>query len=341
MKILYLSCHSILEYDELSLFHELGHDFFSIGGYINPRNPHDPKRPPIDHDYHEHLASVAMVHNQNNLHREQVEWADVVIVSHIPEWVQNNWQLFKELKKRVIWRSIGQSVAGIEARLKSYRDDGLEIVRYSPFESRIPGYIGADAVIRFYKDPEEFKDWQGDSNEVITFAQGMRSRGEFCNYEFFKSSIEGIADARIYGPNNDDVGDLGGGMLKYDQLKEKLRHAGVYVYTGTWPASYTLNFIEAWMTGIPVVAIGPRLGNSPIFGQDTYEVSELIKNGLHGFVSDDPEQAQIFIKKLLEDKNLAAETGRQGRLKAIEIFGKDIIKKQWQEYLINGPKKHD
>jgi hypothetical protein len=31
--------------------------------------------------------------------------------------------------------------------------EGLEIVRYSPMERNIPGYIGEDALIRFYKDP--------------------------------------------------------------------------------------------------------------------------------------------------------------------------------------------
>jgi len=47
MKILYLSCHSVLEFDEVKLFHELGHEVFSPGSYVEPLNPGDPMRPGI------------------------------------------------------------------------------------------------------------------------------------------------------------------------------------------------------------------------------------------------------------------------------------------------------
>lgn len=335
MKILYLSCHSILEYDELSLFHELGWDFFSIGAYINPRTPHDPKRPAIDHDYHEHLASVTMVHNQSNLHPEQLEWADVVIVSHIPEWIENNWAVMKQSGKRIIWRTIGQSVSGIEERMQRFKKEGLEIVRYSPYESRIPGFAGVDKVIRFYKDPDEFKEWQGEDDEVITFAQSMRGRGNFCNYELFTETVRGLK-AHVYGPNNEDAGELNGGLLDYEKLKAKMRNARVYFYGGTHPASYTLNFIEAWMTGIPIVAVGPQKGNSPDFNQDTYEVADLLRFGLYGFSADDSDQMRIFIDKLLEDKKFAMQISKQAREQAISLFSKDLIKKEWKAYIEDG-----
>ena len=48
MKILYLSCHLVLEYDELRILTELGHDVTVIGGYIDPRNPHVDTRPALN-----------------------------------------------------------------------------------------------------------------------------------------------------------------------------------------------------------------------------------------------------------------------------------------------------
>jgi len=39
MKILYLSCHAVLEYDELRILNDLGYDVTSVGGYINPKSP--------------------------------------------------------------------------------------------------------------------------------------------------------------------------------------------------------------------------------------------------------------------------------------------------------------
>lgn len=336
MNILYLSCHSILEYDELKLFEDLGYDYFSIGAYINPQQPHDIKRPALKGKYHEHLASVSMVHNQNNLHQEQVDWADVIIVMHIPDWIEKNWDLLKKSGKRVIWRTIGQSVSSVEERLRKYREDGLEVVRYSPYESRVPGYIGADTVIRFYKDPKEFGPWDRQTDEVINFSQSMKSRGEFCNFDTFEQATRGL-NAHVYGPNNDDAGELNGGMPSFDGLIEKMKQSAVYFYTGTWPASYTLNFIEAFMSGIPIVAIGNQRGNSPIFGQATYEVGDLLQNGLYGYVSDDPDQLRIYIDQLLADEKMAQELSRRAREKAIELFGMDIIKKQWKEYLEDGP----
>ena len=335
MKILYLSAHSVLEYDELRLFEELGYDYFSIGAYINPQKPHDNKRPALNGTYHEHLASIAMVHNADNLHEEQVKWADVVIVMHLPQWIEKNWPLFKKLKKRVIWRSIGQSVEGIENRIAPFRKEGLEIVRYSPTEVKIPNSAGSDAIIRFYKDPEEFEPWKGGSEEVITFCQSMKSRGKFCNYEVFENVAKGFK-AHVYGPNNDDAGDLNGGLLDYDGLKHKMRDAGVYFYGGTHPASYTLNFIEAFMTGIPIVAVGSGYGNSKDFSQDTYEVPEIIVNGLHGFYSDSIEELRKFTKALLKDRGLAEQISKQARMKAIDLFDKKLIKKQWREYLEHG-----
>lgn len=338
MNILYLSAHSILEYDELRLFEELGYDYFSIGAYINPSQPHDPKRPPLNGKFHEHLASVTMVHNADNLHEEQVAWADVVIVMHLPQWIEKNWELFKRLNKRVIWRSIGQSIEGIELRLKPYRDQGLEIVRYSPAEVRIPNNVGSDAVIRFYKDPNEYGEWNGDNEEVITFCQSMRGRGKFCNFDAFQATVGGL-DAHVYGPNNDDAESLNGGLLEYDDLKAKMRDSRVYFYGGTHPASYTLNFIEAFMTGIPIVAVGPMLGNSTDFNQDTYEIPEIITNGIHGFYSNDVKELRKFIDGLLKDKKLAEQISRQARQRAIDLFGMEAIKKQWRLYLEGGGKK--
>lgn len=332
MKILYLSCHAILEFDELKLFEELGYDYFSIGAYINPKKPHAEIRPALKGQYHQHLADVSMVHNQDNLHQEQVEWADVIIIMHVPEWIEKNWPLFKRLGKRVIWRSIGQSTEATERRLEPFRKEGLEVIRYSPFEARIPSCIGQDAVIRFYKDPEEFKDYNGQSDEVITFAQSMRSRGTFCNYDTFAQVVDGM-DAHVYGPNNEDAEKLNGGLLSYEKMKAKMRDSRVYFYTGTHPACYTLNFIEAFMTGIPIVAIGPQLGNSREFNQDTYEVPDILKNGMYGFVSDDISQLKIYVNQLLKDKALCKLVSTNARTKALELFGKDLIRKQWKTYL--------
>jgi len=337
MKILYLSCHSILEFDEVSLLNELGHYVFSPGAYIDPSKEQDMRPSLLDVEYDP--EDVAAYHalgkpgrdNKELLTKEFVDRFDVVIVMHMPKWITINWEAMKH--KTVIWRTIGQSIAHQEKLLKPYRDEGLKVIRYSPRETTIPNYIGGDATIRFYKDPEEFGNWAGTDNRIITFGQSMRQRDMNCNFTFFEQATRPFSRG-LYGPGNEDSGDFAHGKQSFDDLKRMMREARCYFYTGTHPASYTLNFMEAWMTGVPIVAIGPKHGNASYFpDHDLYEIPDLIENGVNGFISDDINELQAAIKLLLEDEDLAKRISAAGRASAIEHFGKETIKLQWASFL--------
>jgi hypothetical protein len=306
----------------------LGIDYFSLGSYIIPTKPTDPIRPPLKKQVDENLLRIAP--DKMSIPASFVKEFDAVIVMHVPEWIYANWSNFKG--KRIIWRTIGQSTPAIEATMYDYRKDGLEIVRYSKREANINNVCGSNKVIPFYKDPKEFNNWIGAGNEVITFAQNMKHRAEHCNYETFLKLADGF-NSKIYGPQNDNSGPLNGGLLTYEQMRQKMRDARVYIYTGTQPASYTLNFIEALMTGIPVVAIGPKYANSLNIAGDTYEIPDIINNGINGFWSDDLDQLRENIKYLLSDLKTARRIGEMGRQTAIKIFDKERIKTLWGDYL--------
>ena len=330
IKMLYLSCHSIHEYDEIKLFHEMGIDVFSHGAYVDPRISGDNMRPPLDWDADPELIELAKRCEKEHLSKELVDKFDVVMVMHVPAWIIYNWEVLKD--KIVIWRCNGQSCQSDENSLRYFRKKGMKIVRYSPMERTIPDYLGEDAVIRFYKDPEEYKNWNGAIPRVINLTQNLKNRGESCGYEIFEQATKPFW-RKVYGPHNENLGKIFGGLLSYGNLKRVLRDNRCYFYTGTMPACYTLNFIEAWMTGIPIIAIGPALGNPPFLpGQFTYEVHNLIRNGEDGFVSDSIEQLQGFIKLLMDRKDVADHISENGRKRAIELFGKETIKKQWEEF---------
>jgi hypothetical protein len=339
MKILYLSCHSILEMEEVSMFHGLGYDVLSVGSYLDPDNSQDDMRPPIpgfhpDRElidkYHalgaEHEGEDARLH----LTKEFVDNFDVIIVMHIPEWITANWEQIKH--KRVIWRTIGQSVSALEASLTHCKAEGLEVVRYSPMEANIPGFIGQDGLIRFYKDPDLYKDWRGTQKKVMTLAQSMKERDSACNYTFFEEVTRPFPRT-LYGVNSEDL-SFGAGKIPFHELLDAMRNNRVYFYTGTHPASYTLNFIEAWMTGIPIVAIGAEKGNAHYFpGHDLYEIPHLIENGVNGFISNDADALAEYISQLLVDDALASVISINGRNSAISHFGKEMISLAWKEYL--------
>lgn len=328
MRILYLSCHAILEYDELRIFEELGLDYVSLGSYIDPTKPVDNIRPPLKHRPSKEL--LQNVPPKEKLTKEYVDNFDTIIIMHVFEWIEKNWSVIKD--KRVVWRAIGQSTPSMERKLAKYRAEGLEVVRYSPREQYIEDNIGFDAMIRFYKDEDEFKGWTGAENSVATFCQNIKARGEFCNYEVWDKVTSGL-NAKVYGRGNDMMGSRGVGEVTYEQLKQRMRDSRVYFYTGTQPASYTLNFIEAFMTGIPIVAIGPNLANSLNIAGPTYEVHEIIHNGVNGFWSDDIDKLREYIQALSNNLPLARSIGGAGRETAIKLFGKEVVKANWKKYL--------
>lgn len=339
MKILYLSCHTVLEMDEISLFNEMGHEVFSPGAYVCPENPGDSTmrpgimnlkyNPDIVNQYHRIGAANPGKDGKDHLTKEFVDNFDAVIVMHIPRWIQNNWDAIKH--KTVIWRTIGQSVASTEQSLQVYRKHGLKIVRYSPQEMYIPGFIGQDALIRFYKDPQEFKDWNGNNKRVINFTQSMKQRGLACGYQHFLDATAPFPRA-LFGPGNNEP-NFGMGKVPFNRLKQEMRDNRVYFYTGTHPASYTLNFIEAAMTGIPMVCLGPQLGNAEVWrNHNLYEVHQLVENGKNGFVSDSIPELRSYIRQLMNNDALAKKISDAGRKEAIRHFGKDMIMASWMHF---------
>jgi hypothetical protein len=331
MNILYISDHSILEYDELQLFTDMGHDVFSCGAYRQPAGHYDLPRPGVKGAvYHEDLDAIwAANPNKNDLDQRLIDWADVLIVMHSPNCIVQNWDKIKA--KKVVFRSIGQSVPGIERKLKPMRDEGLKIVRYSPKEQNILGYLGSDALIRFYKDPDVYQGWTGESKTVVNFTQSLMGRRLFCHYDEIMPVIEAYG-GRVYGPGNEDLGEFNGGVVPYQRQVELMQESRVMVYGGTWPAPYTLSFIEALMTGTPIVAISKALAHlSQYENIDFYEVDELLAR-VGGIVCDTVEDLVMQTHRLLNDDEHAANIAKKQRSLAIETFGKAVIQKQWEDF---------
>lgn len=281
---------------------------------------------------------------KDNINESLLEWCDFIIATHnvpsgkhLQPWIANNWEKIKKAGKPCVWRTIGQSTVAIEESLTPYRSDGLKIVRYSPTEKNIPSFIGEDAMIRFYIDPEEYQGYTGVIPRVVNVSQAMfgsktqEPRGGHMAKDVFDKVVAGL-DWKIFGPNNDFANEHNGGTLSPDDLKTMLKLNRVFFYTGTRPAIYTLGFMESFMTGIPVVSIGPDTGNQ-LYNQKTFEVPDIIgPNGEAGFWSDNPEELHNFCKMLLENPDLARTVGAAGRLRAIEYFGKEKIKREWEKF---------
>ena len=333
--------HSIEEHDQLKLLSELGYTVASIGGYIDPRNPHDPKRPALDIDkvdvVYDAVQEVEATDERpdrlwnakDDLPDAIVDWADTIIVHHVEwRWIVLNWDRIRD--KRVVWRTVGQSSHENEARMKRYREDGLQVVRYSPNEKHLPNYIGEDALIRFWKDPDEWRGWIGDVQAVTNVTQSMVERAGFCNLEYYTAATKGLPTM----PGGDGSERLPGGLgvLSLERMQALLRHSRAYLYTGTIPASYTLGLIEAAMTGIPIVSIGPLMFGAP--AMHLGYVDQLFEG--HEFAwqwSENPAEAHRILKRLLDDAQERAEASEWQRKTAIGMFGKGVVGAAWKEFL--------
>jgi glycosyltransferase involved in cell wall biosynthesis len=331
MKIHYLSCHSILEYDEVQLLTDLGHEVFSNGAYLDPAGHITLPRPAIKNAarYDDYIP-FAMNFPKTKLPDELIEPFDVIIVMHSPDVIIHNWERIKH--KKVIWRTIGQSTSGVESSLKPMREQGLKIIRYSPNERRISNYIGEDALIRFYKDEDELSGWHGNGGGVVSFAQSLKGRRSHCHYDEVIAVMEKF-NGIVYGPGNDDLGQYNGGAVPYETQIKKMQEARVMPYGGTAPASYTLSFIEALMMGLPIVAINNQMANI-IYDFDFYEVEEILRS-IGGIVCGTIDEMISQTEELLNNESYAKEVSDRQRAYAIDVFGKKKIIKQWEEFLSN------
>jgi hypothetical protein len=348
-RVLLCLSHSIEEHDQLRLLAGLGYEVASIGGYIDPRHPHDPKRPALDIPFYPEVKDAVDTQGvADNLGAAQehipdaiLDWLGkdgILIYHHYLERLWGQWGHLARWRKaggRVIWRTVGQSVTNNERQAAPFCLDGLEIVRYSPKERNIPGFAGEDALIRFYKDPAEWQGWTGEKAYVLNITQHLRQREPYTNWGFWEMATKGLPRMPA-GPGSEVI--EGPGEMSFEIMQQSLREARVYLYTGTQPASYTLGLIEAMMTGMPVVSIGPAWMRLFPYGPALFEGGDLVafEHALQGRVNDGfnkPDAAHDALRFFLEECDAAKDVGQRMRERAVELFGMDTIGAQWQAYL--------
>ncbi len=340
-RILLILSHSIEEHDQLKLLSGLGYEVFSLGGYINPHDPHDPKRPPLQsvphfEDLHAVVDALGVEDNigaaASRIPNEILEWLGddgVIIAHHYLERIFGQWDHLAAWRKRggrIIWRTVGQSTADNEKRSQPFRADGLEIVRYSPNEIHIPNFAGEDALIRFYKDPDEWMGWHGSGEYVTNVTQDLIRRHPWTNAEFFFDAVEGLK-FQTAGDGSDSLpGGLG--VLPLKEMQELLQDARCYLYCGTQPASYTLGLIEALMTGVPVVSIHNGYMQIFPYGPQLFEGDTLAPLN-----AASPDEAHDILKVFLDDHEVAKQISQHQRHRAIFEFGIRNVGDAWKRHL--------
>jgi hypothetical protein len=205
-------------------------------------------------------------------------------------------------------------------------DQGLQIVRYSPaerrgFEAHGGTFAGEDALIRFGKYPDDYGPWVGDNLVVGNVTQNMDTRGEHCGWPQWLAGTEGLP-IRPAGTGSERYGGLG--ELSYPAMIDYLCRVRTYLYTGTQPASYTLGLMEAMLSGVPVVSIGP----AGMWMPDLFEGHDLTR-----LWSDDPAEVRLLLSRFLVDDDLAVVASTAMRERALDLFDIAHVGAAWVRFL--------
>jgi len=342
MKLLYISgYHSTLEYDHLSLFQEMGIDWFSTGVYLDPMSPdpsnkwRDPIKKQVDlnlESWFRQMNPQFKMHGPIYLEKEFVDNFDVVLCCFSfarQDILDNVWEACKH--KPFIYLTYSQQFAPFEKKLKGYRNQGLKLIRGSERESTIGNYAGHDAIIRCYVDEDKFKGWVGSTNKILSFSHHFTWRTNNPNFNCYRAYLKYIKPnlpCDLYGEDTEVAG--GRGFISTQEQLKKYQDYRLYFSLGSPPSTLTFNFLEAWMTGMPVLCFGSKVGNG--VGYQTHEPPYLIDNGQDGFYSDNINELLSVANVLLREPDLAKEMGEAGRKKCILSFSKKAVKKQWSEF---------
>src|SRR5688500_10155940 len=105
MRIQYIGCHAVLEYDECKLLTELGYEVYCNGAYRDPKGAYTLPRPGIEGmPFDQGFFDLTAKYPKTNLPPELIEPYDVIIFmagEHEAALI-NNWERVKH--KRVILR---------------------------------------------------------------------------------------------------------------------------------------------------------------------------------------------------------------------------------------------
>lgn len=332
MNILYYSVHQVLEDDEVRCFQRLGHNVVCLGTsgiYGAAQN----FRAPIQFSSTEiglYKAFEAMGGRYKfgdkiediNIPHEFMRLIDVTIVMYVTEFISHFWKVLHA--KPVVWRTIAQGIDIFDDVLRPFRKAGLRIVRKSPME-RPANTIGQDAIIRFGKSPEFYNGWAGDKSQIVTFTHTYKQRYEhdLADYQMIVKDLPAL----LGGAGNETVPNSIGAVSAEEQC-QLLRSSQVYLYASAINVPYTLNFIEAWMTGIPVVVHSPLDRQGPYF-----EIDRLMTDNVNGFICRTVEETRARLAHLLRDEKERVRIGQAGRHSAISIFGEARNQSEWASFL--------
>ena len=159
--------------------------------------------------------------------------------------------------------------------------------------------------------------YTGNIEKGIVIINNLNERGRRLGLDVFLDVRRQIP-LDLIGMDTEKIGGLG--EILHPQLPDFIKQYR-FMFNPIRYTSLGLAVIEAMMVGIPVAGLA------------TTEMVTVIHNGVTGFVHTNINYLIKQMRKLVEDKALAARIGAEGRKVAIQRFNMDRFTEDWYHLL--------
>jgi len=165
-------------------------------------------------------------------------------------------------------------------------------------------------------DLESYRGYEGSTDCVLAVGQNICSRGNEKGYDNLRRLAE-MLPITVVGNGNEAIPGAIGPAENYGQLRGCYRRHRAFLNPSNLLGMSTL---EAMATGMPVVTF--RMINS-----------DLIVNGMNGFVVDSVPEARTALRRLLKNHALACAIGASARATVENRFPKELFVQRWNSLL--------
>jgi len=155
--------------------------------------------------------------------------------------------------------------------------------------------------------------YRGERDQGIVICNGIQRRPRIAGYDLFEQARAALPLASV-GMSTEELGGLGD--VPYRELHRRVAEYR-FLFSPMRYTSLPLAVIEALTIGMPVVALA------------TTELPTVIENGVHGYLSCDPEVLIERMRGLMADPVEARRLGANARELARERFGLPRFIRDW------------
>lgn len=155
--------------------------------------------------------------------------------------------------------------------------------------------------------------YRGTRPEGITVINSMPKRGRKVGLDLFLEARRHVPIG-LLGFGNEGLDGLGD--ISYPRLHRRVAEYR-FLFSPCRYTSLPLAVVEAMTIGMPIVALA------------TTELPDVIRNGVHGYVSNDLDVLIAGMRRLIADPDHARELGANARELARERFGLERFARAW------------